>query len=340
MNYFDVNAISQSAIKRALKGKVTLEERDPSTFTIGTLVDNMLTDEEQLDNFVISQGSAPSGKKKDFGDILLARHTESIFNDEHITLEDAQDAYDQVGYKIKDAQHYLDDWLSNPWYITKKLAADGKTVVSQDEWDKAQLVASSLLTHENTAKFFTGNADYQCEIYFTIQILDKVFNCKAKLDLVFNEGLHIRPFDVKTTRRSTAHFYQDIIDYRYDIQAVFYQLALMALYPDAIVAPMQFIVESHVYPGLPMVYDIHSEVNRDKALNDIKKGLTLVSHYQDVGNDLDINLHESPIHIENLWEPELFSILQDRQISSLGLEKYCSPDVKISLSNSILVSRK
>lgn len=316
MSYYQSKRISQSYLKGLLKNGFVKKEEDTSKYLMGSLVDMMLTEPEALDNVYVVDASTPTGKKKIFAQHIID-HYDPVYNDLATIVEEA---YSVAEYKNKSPMAYYADIHQDPWFIMQleiknnpdALVADRKT------FDQAHLVAASLTAASPEVSEIVNNANHrQLEIYWDAIVQDKVFECKSKLDLVIETDTDVYPYDIKTTRRGTNNFIKDIIEYRYDIQAYFYRLACQALFSDKTVHPMKFIVESHVYPGEPRIYDIHSSLNELRAMTDIKRGLMLADIYERTGRLLPVE-----VGINNLWEQEPLDILLDKLISSQGLEMY------------------
>lgn len=325
--YYQNPRISQSYIKALLNNGFVPKDEDKSKYLMGTLVDIMLTEHDNIDNIFIISGSSPTGKKKIFMDYLLKEY-DPVYND---ISRLAKEAYDHAEYKTRTPEQYFEEVMVDPWFVEQLALADKPDAVLTDQatYDKAHLVASSLLTDPVTGYIINQATHTQLEIYFDIVFTSmhgfadklKVIPCKAKLDVVIEGDDDVFIYDIKTTRRGTNNFMLDIIDYRYDIQAYFYRLACRAMFPNKTVHHMKFIVESHVYPGEPRVYGIHSSLNELKAMHDIKRGLLLADIHQREGT-----IMPSVVDIDHLWETEPLNTLLDKQIYAQHLGTYLGPD--------------
>ena len=87
-------------------------------------------------------------------------------------------------------------------------AAEGKTVLSQEENDLISQIVMSIRTSPNTSKYFQTNKNievlYQLAIYFPYQGVD----CKALLDMVVvdHKEKTIQPIDIKTMGDQSIYF--------------------------------------------------------------------------------------------------------------------------------------
>lgn len=340
MNYFEVDRISQSYLKRLLRGKFTEEERSPSRFILGTLVDAMLTDPEELDKYMTIEGTSPTAKKGIFAQYIIDNY-DGIMSLEKLS----EKAYQVAEYKNKSAAAYLDEILKDPWFARMRMISEmQKEPVKKDVYEKAEYVTSSFLTHKHTAHIFEdSNRLDQLEIYFDAIWDDQRFELKAKPDIVISKDGKIYPYDIKTTARATINFYQDIIDYRYDIQALFYQYALKAKFPDMTIMPLQFVVESHVYPGIPLIWNIGSHLNFEKAERDISLALNLDRWYKkntDVNENIIISSNGGLIMLEDLWVLEPLNSLLDKSIKTQQLEKpYKLSEAQLEISTLDLMNQ-
>ena len=150
-------------------------------------------------------------------------------------------------------------------------AAEGKTVLSQEENDLISQIVMSMRTNPTTSKYFETSKDVeildQLAIYFTYKGID----CRALLDrvIVNHKNKIIQPIDFKTMGDQTIYFPKSLRQRRYDIQAAFYNEALKYFIErddktlqDYKILPFKFIVDSTVNPGNPLVFTCNSGLLR------------------------------------------------------------------------------
>ena len=174
--------------------------------------------------------------------------------------------------------NYQPRWIDNTritkvveaWEYWEDLkAAEGKTVLSQEENDLISQIVMSIRTSPNTSKYFQTNKDievlYQLAIYFPYQGVD----CKALLDMVVvdHKEKTIQPMDIKTMGDQSIYFPKSLRQRKYDIQAAFYTEALEYFkerdepkWKDYKILPFKFIVESTINPGNPLVFTCSNEL--------------------------------------------------------------------------------
>lgn len=158
-------------------------------------------------------------------------------------------------------------------YFIDLCSSYGKTIIDSTMNNTIQSIVESLRTNLRTASYFDRyeQKDFthvdvilQMPIYFEYRDIQ----CKALLDLVTivrdSDGkiLLISPFDLKTMNGNTYNFLNSIKSYRYDIQGVWYTLALRDFYcvSDKQIAPFRFIVESTTKQGKPLVYELDESI--------------------------------------------------------------------------------
>lgn len=145
----------------------------------------------------------------------------------------------------------------------------GKKILTATMKNTIDAIVMSLTTNPRTSKYFNRemqseqtNMDfyYQLPIYFTYEGVD----CKALLDLVIvykdDSGniISIEPIDLKTMSGNTLQFIGKIKAHRYDIQAAWYNRAIIEYFKvsQEQIEPFKFIVESSTNQGKPLVFRI------------------------------------------------------------------------------------
>lgn len=193
----------------------------------------------------------------------------------------------------------------------------GKTIIDAITYSTIMSIVDSLRTNLRTASFFDRdeqrdfthvNVYLQLPIYFAY----RGFQCKALLDLVIvvtntdGEILLVSPYDLKTMNGNTYNFLNSIKSYRYDIQGVWYTLAVMDSFNIGRdkVGAFKFIVESTSRQGKPLVYELS-----EAFLQIGKKGRE--GYYSPAGHllsppikGLDQLIDMIEYHEENGWEAE------------------------------------
>lgn len=154
-------------------------------------------------------------------------------------------------------------------YFKDLIESYGKQILSFEEKELIDSIVNSLKTNPKTSNYFdriahksqdNSNIDvyYQMPIYFKYEDLD----CKALLDLVivvndiYKVPQIVIPIDLKTMTGSTLGFDMSLRARRYDIQGVWYTIALKSMFTEANIENFRFIVESTSNIGEPLVYKL------------------------------------------------------------------------------------
>jgi len=266
------------------------EEKDKSlsspSIIIGKVVDTLLTDTTESfgNKYIILNG-----------DVEVP--TEKILYIISSLYETIKEVSDDVSERMLDYENYLRDILENTdWYQNRKIEtrladvvrysdyfrflvkAEGKTVLSEEIFKTASIAAESIKNNETTKEYFCEESIkdgihifYQLPIFFEILNKDpqNSMAAKALLDFVIvdtNNKL-IRGGDLKTMTEPCIKFKENVISYRYDLQAAFYSEALsyainsnldifgIDLTDYKLHNSFLFVVESTKYPGNPVVFE-------------------------------------------------------------------------------------
>lgn len=258
-------AINQSKLGKLADGPAGVKKEDigeKKYFTLGSLVDCLLTDE---DNFHSKYYVMTANKPSD----MMTIYAETYFE-----TNSHYDALQASGYKsdptkvAKSSKSGLSKWQKEgePYYTELK-QGKGKQVVSTEDYIKATQMCNALKDNEFTSKYFL-------EMYnkFQVPIIFKYHGreCKALLDIIHIDyvGKTIRPVDLKTTGKSVLYFRSAYLSYKYYIQAAFYTAALkyalkndpkFAEYADFEVLPFQFVVQETSLNNPPHIFEVDEE---------------------------------------------------------------------------------
>lgn len=285
--YFAEPAISQSALKTLAHGPYAfLGEVDEEALyysekghqIIGTGVDVLLTRDtlelgrEEFNNYFYFR---PFPKPED----SVKSVVHQLFNEHNFDDPTQRFHIRELGERIQtvitEQSYGADNWKMETKinrivergadYFISLQEAMGKQVLDPKEKDIIDDIVRSLTTNDRTKQYFTfvPSEGSGLEIKRQLAIFFKYrgHDCKALLDSVmFDHKLKlIYPIDLKTIGNYTSKFHRQYKDYRYDIQGAFYRLALQIAYPDYMVMPFEFVVESTTKPGQPLIYTMDSE---------------------------------------------------------------------------------
>ena len=217
-------------------------------------------------------------------------------NDSFVTFAEIMSNFEHYIVAITQEFNYQPRWgdqakisnfLKEKDYYLDLVKAEGKIVISSEVYSQAVTFCDNLRNHPRTSRFFdvenlSLNPDvevyYQLPIYFEYEGL----SCKALLDIVFVEHISlgtvkVTPIDLKSMHGNTYNFPQQVYNYRYDIQAAWYTLALKKWFSDceAIVLPFMFVVNSSTLLNKPLCFQLSESV-----IEGGKIGFTKYSKFQ------------------------------------------------------------
>lgn len=243
LEYRKIDRINQSTLKKLLtspqaylKARDRVEDSKAEHFVFGSMVDDMLLNPKVVGDkyYVMEEDSSSDAIKQ----IVRYVYDNAILDElQGDDLGAPQfDKYILRGCITYDYQNrYKDETkLKNirekgfNYYESLK-EAEGKIIVSKEDYNKATIASSSLKADDFTAEYFIPtqhNTIYKHKII--LFELDGLV-CKGELDMVYidHQKKTIRPIDIKTTGKSVYGFEYDFWAYRYDFQAAFYEAGLV-----------------------------------------------------------------------------------------------------------------
>lgn len=261
--YFNDPALSQSKIKKLLKGLGSYHSKDlyfeeKESLLYGSAVDCWLTEGEDVfwNTYYISTINKPSDK---------------IMSIIHWIVDNYGELSDVAILNGCMYHNYQNRWTDDvkiqkitdlgKEYFDELIASKDKTIIDTQQWWIIQaLILSFYLDTKCNILFveeFGKRKLYQLPIYFRYEHVD----CKALLDILVIDDMAktVQIFDIKTTAFPTKDFKKVAKKFRYDIQASFYTLAIQKWLEDRgmvdyAILPFTFVVESVQYPDKPVFY--------------------------------------------------------------------------------------
>ena len=292
-SYRENPAINQSTLKDLQYGlanflKKQTEDGPIASFEVGSAVDCILTAPEgsfSEEYYISSVEKKPTEVEMDIINAVFKMALEQgspleNFVDYKQYIERAiLNIGWQPNWKIETRVDKISNSTICQGYFEDLKNSVGKTVLSVKQYENITKVVDSLKENERTKNYFDrriieGSQEilflYQVPIYFKFERQD----CKALPDIVImkiEDGkiTEILVSDLKTTSKPTTEFFDSVIKYRYDIQASWYLTAISNIgteyctYPlseTVKILPFQFIVESTIAPGNPLVYEVDSSL--------------------------------------------------------------------------------
>ena len=297
-SYYNSDRVNQSTLKELGKGFSSFlkyqskkeEEVGVSKphFVVGSAVDTILTGEPGqfeekyfISDFEFALSEVEIKMITYVFDELVSNHVkvDLPFNEYMNMIANAALEYDW--YKGKPGPKRTEGFIVKalPYFEMLK-ESYGKEIITVSQNYVITKVTESLKEHETTKNYFdvslyinNPNVDiyYQLPIYYVHEGVE----CKALLDmmLVFrNPETHkiesIQPIDLKTMSGETIDFLKSVKQWRYDIQAAWYTVAVKhwmkaqnISLEGCVLKPFQFIVQSTTnLLSAPLIFEVSSEL--------------------------------------------------------------------------------
>lgn len=241
--YRDYPALSYSVLARYEKGGFSsipylYDKQEGEALTFGSVVDTLITEPDKFkEKFAVADIKLPS-------DSLVAI-TQALLNDTtYKTLEEVPDnivldACNNFEYcmKMSDAVRVKKVREGCTDYFNSLRACEGKTVITDDVYQKALSTVSTLKTSPVSSKYLRNTTDdieflYQQKFIATLDGLD--VKCMFDLLIINHSKKVIIPIDLKTTSIHEYDFQRKFIENRYDIQSrLYYRILTTVLSKDS-----------------------------------------------------------------------------------------------------------
>jgi hypothetical protein len=290
IDYRSIKKVNQSSLKKILISpsayQAAVNKYEKSTenhFVFGSLVDDMLLAPKTIDDKYYKM------RATDISDTLklVALHIYDAVKADHSTKIRSEwyplfdHSYVDFILKACLAYDYQPRWgdstkvknIPNSCgdYFAALIDSDGKTVISEEEYNKATLCVAALKSDKYTSKYLKKSIG-TTSVYTHVILEFKVNNveCKGELDKIYidHTAKTIQPIDYKTTGKPINGFPYDFWKYRYDFQAAFYKEGLLQdvkikkLQTEGYtLLDFQYIVVESDLKNNPMIFTISNEVN-------------------------------------------------------------------------------
>ena len=214
----------------------TFHERDTPSLTFGSAVDTLLTDGSEAFNesFIVCEFPALSDSL-----ISITKYLHNNFHENHRKLSTISDSeinnaalmfgyYSNPKYenfRIKNIKETCDE------YYSLLTLANGKVVLSQNDYEDVITCADELRNNPVTSNFFKINP-FETHIEKVFQLKFKAeFNgipvrCMFDELIVDHENKIIYPIDLKTTGHAEEEFEDSFSQWRYEISNLFVNLEI------------------------------------------------------------------------------------------------------------------
>ena len=322
MGYRTLDKMNQSLLKTILKHPQTflktqeryaqkledeangIIEKTPDHFVFGSAVDHMLTEDTDFEEvyYIMKSMKLPSDAIVEVINIVfneyanegeLAQHTNHIL-----------EACARVGYglswKPETAVGKVVDAGSDYFLVLQKSA--NKTVISQEDYQKAIIACAALKTDLYISPFLTKTKDVEIikkPIFeFTYNGID--FKGEGDMITINHAEKKVYPIDIKTMSGMITDFPGNFWKYRYDFQGAFYSKAVTE-YPAVKellekgykLEPFMFFVVEKECINKPMIFTMTHQalqigtnggmLTNGKKLEGVKQAVTRYIYHKDSG---------------------------------------------------------
>lgn len=299
IDYRSYNALNQSMIKTYLSNpkrfyeefvlKKKRKEKDTASLLLGSLMDCILVKHRARyedfernfeEDFSLFDGIKGSGQA-----FVLAEEiwnlSQDDLNEDNTFNTNFMDRFERAFAKVQADGKYskktlewaLDDFSKSPAseWLKSKFDSVGKKVVDVSLIDKSKKIYDKVMEIDSVKHVFTGNDNIEQIGHFVIDweystLFDDKINCKSELDTVHfdHEKKQCRIFDLKTSY-DNENFAFSFLKYRYDLQSLFYTLALRFYLDnngmkDYEILPFRFVVLDTSPDNMqPLIYELSNE---------------------------------------------------------------------------------
>jgi len=288
MGYRNLDKMNQSLLKQILKHPQTflqtqerfiqkleneangIIEKTPDHFVFGSAVDHMLTEDTEFEDvyYIMKSMKLPSDAIVEIVNIVFNEYSsegELVQHASHIL-----EAAGRIGY----GQSWKPDTLyskvieagSDYFLVLQK--SSNKTVISQEDYQKAIIACAALKSDKYISPFLTKTKNVEIIKKPIFEFTFKGIDFKGEGDMItidHNEK-KVYPIDIKTMSGMITDFPGNFWKYRYDFQGAFYSKAVTE-YPAVkelvekgyAIEPFMFFVVEKECINKPMIFTMTHE---------------------------------------------------------------------------------
>ena len=310
--YRDIPALSYSLISRytncGFNGLETIFDKIESpSLTIGSAVDCLLTSPDEFkERFMVCEFSEPPEKVKKAIDYLYANTDAEWLKD--VGTDKINEAIDLVEYQCNWSNvKRFDSFVEKGWeYFRHLVVSEGKTILSQADYEKALKVVDAFKSSKATKFYFEPNIEFaDTQRFYQLKFKTKLKNdieYKAMLDetIVDYYKKEIIIVDIKTTSGKEWDFVKSFLKYNYYQQCSLYYRVLNdvikkdELFKDFKIVGFKFLVANVDNPQ-PLVWDCDFYKAASGDLIFGKDENIIIKDPEIMGNELKHYLEDKPI---------------------------------------------
>ena len=310
--YRDIPALSYSLISRytncGFNGLDTIFDKiESSSLTIGSAVDCLLTAPNEFDErFMVCEFSEPPEKVKKAIDIIYENSQAKWL--EEVNNSIIYEAMNMLEYRgnwsdVKRFETFMNEGKDYYRYL---VVSEGKTILSQADYEKALNVADAFKGSKATKFYFEPNVEFAdtqrfYQLKFKTKLKDDI-DYKAMMDLILVDYYkkEITICDIKTTSGKEWDFVHSFLKYNYSYQArLYYRILLDAIKKDEVfkdfkIVGFKFLVANVDNPQ-PLVWDCRLYKSFGDLDYETKSGKTItLKEPEYVGAELKHYLEDKP----------------------------------------------
>lgn len=273
VEYRALDVVSYSLLKVLdEKGpKVLIQEKTKISgdgIDLGTLVDTMLTEPEEVDNkFYGKQIDKPTASLLLLANDLLEDLSKIEFEGDKFsptTFTYVLNKVDELKLWDRNKKTKVDQWNNQNLIQYLKAVKDskGKIILSPELYNIGTTMANTLKTHEFTKGYF-NNSDPDIEVIYQFKRQEVLNDVKIKymMDLIVinHRDKTVKPIDLKTG--AELNFMKNFYTYKYYLQGGLYSARLNKLLESSgyLVLPFEFVYISRMNPMLPLIFKFNAD---------------------------------------------------------------------------------
>lgn len=269
-------ALSQSSISAYERGgfesiKTLFEHRETTSFTFGSAVDCLITEGDRAfsDRYFISDLPKISPVAEP-----IIKEVYSQFHNAYTNINDIPDTLlmpilSQAGYKGNTnwgtAAKCKAIRQDGAQYYQTMFMAGGKTILSQDVYNRVFACVRSLKDSPQTRQYFKDDDPFdgieRCyQMKFKGILEGREFRGMSDLLICDHNNRVVTPVDLKSSHNMEYNFPKSFMEFRYDIQARLYWRLIRSLmdsddvFRDYKLYPFRFIVVNNFSSPAPLVW--------------------------------------------------------------------------------------
>lgn len=318
IDYRNNTAISQSELKGVLSNNVKPFKGSIASM-VGGIVDAVLTSPECLEDwFYVS--NLPKYPKPQIKLVFDTYYEKLVETESDIvwSTEMLLQTFREISNSNSKDDTVMASLLAEQYYWDSLKEANGRVVVSQEYWNKCNLVASSLKHNSITWTFFQEDLfkeiEFQKPVYWKyVDAGNTEVECKGLIDIfiIDHHNKTVQIVDIKTTGDSLVTWKKNIArKHNPAFQLAYYYEGINQLYPQYTQLNPVLVVENVDYPGKPRVFDFTSTDLIHGRHGCIRQKNTIITEGVDEDHEVEV------IHG---WETAIERYIQAKQ---LGLPDY------------------